>query len=114
MSAAAQLVFDGHNDVLLKLYRAGGMGQATSFVDGRSGAIDLPKSKVGGFGGGFGRCAAAFQGGDFGAQGVGFAFGRGSCGAGICFARLGIGAGGFFVQRVAAGGHFLRQAKDGV
>lgn len=53
MSAAAELVFDGHNDVLLKLYREGGMGQAASFVDGRSGAIDLPKTKVGGFGGGF-------------------------------------------------------------
>jgi hypothetical protein len=48
VSAAAQLVFDGHNDVLLKLYRDGGMGQAASFVDGRSGAIDLPKTKVGG------------------------------------------------------------------
>jgi membrane dipeptidase len=29
------------------------MGQAASFVDGRRGAIDLPKTKVGGFGGGF-------------------------------------------------------------
>ena len=53
MSAAAELVFDGHNDVLLKLYSEGGMGQAASFVDGRSGAIDLPKTMVGGFGGGF-------------------------------------------------------------
>jgi membrane dipeptidase len=52
-TAASPLIFDGHNDVLLKLYRAGGKSAAESFVDGRDGAIDLPSSKVGGFGGGF-------------------------------------------------------------
>ncbi|SFJ96790.1 dipeptidase [Celeribacter neptunius] len=46
-------VFDGHNDVLLKLYRAGGLAAAESFISGCEGAIDLPKSQAGGFGGGF-------------------------------------------------------------
>lgn len=45
--------FDGHNDVLLKLYRAGGVSAARSFVDGRDGAIDAPSAKLGGLGGGF-------------------------------------------------------------
>lgn len=49
----APAVFDGHNDVLLKLYRAGGISAAETFVTGRDGAIDLPKAAVGGFGGGF-------------------------------------------------------------
>ncbi|WP_432612876.1 dipeptidase [Litoreibacter halocynthiae] len=47
------LVFDGHNDVLLKLYRAGGVSASDSFVTGREGAIDMPSAKTGGFGGGF-------------------------------------------------------------
>lgn len=47
------LVFDGHNDVLLKLYRAGGVAAAESFVTGCPGAIDVPQAKAGGFGGGF-------------------------------------------------------------
>lgn len=46
-------VFDGHNDVLLKLYNAGGVSAAQSFVDGCPGHIDVPRSKAGGFGGGF-------------------------------------------------------------
>lgn len=46
-------IFDGHNDVLSKLYRAGGMSQVTTFQTGRDGAIDLPKAQAGGFGGGF-------------------------------------------------------------
>lgn len=49
----APAIFDGHNDVLLKLYRAGGVGAAESFVSGCGGAIDLPRAQEGGFGGGF-------------------------------------------------------------
>lgn len=48
-----QLVFDGHNDVLSKIFRSGGMSKALSFVDGRDGAIDITKARVGGFAGGF-------------------------------------------------------------
>jgi len=47
------LVFDGHNDVLLKLYNQGGPSAAESFVTGRDGAIDVISAKAGGFGGGF-------------------------------------------------------------
>ncbi len=46
-------IFDGHNDVLSKLYRAGGMAAAESFVAGRDGALDAAKAKAGGFAGGF-------------------------------------------------------------
>ncbi len=46
-------IFDGHNDVLLKLYRAGGLSAADTFLAGRDGAIDLVKAKAGGFSGGF-------------------------------------------------------------
>ena len=49
----APVVFDGHNDVLLKLYRAGGLAVADSFLTGRVGAIDAARAKAGGFGGGF-------------------------------------------------------------
>lgn len=44
-------IFDGHNDVLLRLFQSG--GDAGSFLTGRDGAIDLPSAKAGGFGGGF-------------------------------------------------------------
>ncbi len=47
------LIFDGHNDVLLQLYRAGGVAAAEQFITGRDGAIDSPRSAAGGFGGGF-------------------------------------------------------------
>lgn len=47
------VIFDGHNDVLLKLYKAGGLSAAETFGTGMPGAIDLPKAQVGGFGGGF-------------------------------------------------------------
>ena len=47
------LVFDGHNDFLLKIFCAGGLSEAHRFVDGYDGAIDLPKAKSGGFAGGF-------------------------------------------------------------
>lgn len=53
MEDTTPLVFDGHNDVLLKLYRAGGRSASESFVTGRDGAIDLPSAMAGGFGGGF-------------------------------------------------------------
>lgn len=46
-------VFDGHNDVLLRLYLAGGLTASESFVAGGDGAINLPSAKAGGFGGGF-------------------------------------------------------------
>ena len=46
-------IFDGHNDVLLKLHRAGGLKATQGFLTGRDGAIDLPKARAGGFGGGF-------------------------------------------------------------
>jgi membrane dipeptidase len=47
------LIFDGHNDVLLKLLMAGGRPAVKGFTDGRDGHIDLPKARRGGFGGGF-------------------------------------------------------------
>ena len=46
-------IFDGHNDVLLKLYSAGGVSAAHGFVSGQAGAIDVPSARKGGFGGGF-------------------------------------------------------------
>src|SRR6185437_8042928 len=45
----AVTVFDGHNDVLLRLRKDG-----TSFFDRTPGAqLDLPRAREGGFGGGF-------------------------------------------------------------
>ena len=45
-----QLVFDGHNDVLLRLRRSGKMPAYKAFLDGEvEGHIDLPKAKQGGF-----------------------------------------------------------------
>ena len=52
-NAASPAIFDGHNDVLLKLYRAGGRQASQGFVTGCDGAIDVPRAKTGGFGGGF-------------------------------------------------------------
>jgi membrane dipeptidase len=46
-------IFDGHNDVLLQLYRAGGISAVQGFLEGNDGAIDLPSALEGGFGGGF-------------------------------------------------------------
>lgn len=51
--ATTPAVFDGHNDALLKLYRAGGMSAVDHFLNGMDGAIDVPKARAGGFGGGF-------------------------------------------------------------
>lgn len=53
MPDTTPLVFDGHNDVLLKIFRVGGVASAKSFIEGRDGAIDLGKARAGGFGGGF-------------------------------------------------------------
>ena len=46
------LIFDGHNDVLLKQFE-GGRAARTAFSTGNDFHIDVPKAKVGGFGGGF-------------------------------------------------------------
>ncbi len=53
MASVGTVFFDGHNDVLSKIYRAGGISQVRGFIDGRDGAVDLPKAQAGGFGGGF-------------------------------------------------------------
>ena len=46
-------VFDGHNDVLLRLWRHDGPDAVAAFLDGEErGHIDLPKSQAGGFAGG--------------------------------------------------------------
>jgi membrane dipeptidase len=47
------MIFDGHNDVLLKLLVNGGVKAASSFITGREGHIDIPRANIGGFGGGF-------------------------------------------------------------
>ena len=46
-------VFDGHNDVLLRLYKAGDMDGRTFFEAGETGDLDLPRALKGGFAGGF-------------------------------------------------------------
>lgn len=46
-------IFDGHNDVLLQLWRAGGPSAATLFTTGRDGHLDLPRARRGGLAGGF-------------------------------------------------------------
>jgi membrane dipeptidase len=46
-------IFDGHNDVLLRLHRHGGADAATKFLEGEDkGHLDLPKARQGGFAGG--------------------------------------------------------------
>ena len=46
-------VFDGHNDVLLRLRRAGGEDPAKRFLEGEeAGHIDLPRARAGGLAGG--------------------------------------------------------------
>ena len=46
-------VFDGHNDVLLRLWKHDGADAVKAFLDGEErGHIDLPKSRAGGFAGG--------------------------------------------------------------
>lgn len=53
MSNKLPLVFDGHNDVLSRMYRAGEREDVSPFITGRGGAVDVPKAQAGGFGGGF-------------------------------------------------------------
>ena len=47
------LIFDGHNDVLSRMHRAGERADVSPFITGRDGTVDVPKAKAGGFGGGF-------------------------------------------------------------
>jgi membrane dipeptidase len=47
------MIFDGHNDVLTKLWLAGARDAVPGFLNGRLGQVDLPRAKAGGFGGGF-------------------------------------------------------------
>ena len=46
-------VFDGHNDVLLRLHRRAGADAIAAFLQGEEkGQLDLPKARKGGFAGG--------------------------------------------------------------
>jgi membrane dipeptidase len=46
-------IFDGHNDVLLRLYLRGGADAPRAFLDGEAkGQLDLPMARQGGFAGG--------------------------------------------------------------
>ncbi len=46
-------IFDGHNDVLLRLHLRGGADAVTAFLQGEEkGHLDLPKAQAGGFAGG--------------------------------------------------------------
>lgn len=47
------VVFDGHNDVLLRLGGRDGGGPGAFFERGDQGHLDLPRAREGGFGGGF-------------------------------------------------------------
>jgi membrane dipeptidase len=47
------LIFDGHNDVLGKLYMKKSARPHREFLDGYEAHIDVPKAKAGGFAGGF-------------------------------------------------------------
>src|SRR4051794_38241568 len=47
------LVFDGHNDALLRLYAAGPGAETTFLEHNETGHLDLPRAAAGGFGGGF-------------------------------------------------------------
>src|SRR4051794_5536557 len=47
-------IFDGHNDVLLRLWRHQSADPVRAFLDGgRKGQLDLPMARAGGFAGGF-------------------------------------------------------------
>src|SRR5260370_34358121 len=46
-------IFDGHNDVLLRLYRRGGPDAPRAFLEGEAkGQLNLPMARQGGFAGG--------------------------------------------------------------
>ncbi len=46
-------VFDGHNDLLLRLYRADDRDGSSFFEEGETGDLDFPRALKGGFAGGF-------------------------------------------------------------
>lgn len=46
-------VFDGHNDVILRLWRGGPEGLEARFAESRDGHLDLARARAGGFVGGF-------------------------------------------------------------
>jgi len=46
-------IFDGHNDVLLRLWKGGAEGAAERFKSSDAGHIDLARARTGGFRGGF-------------------------------------------------------------
>lgn len=48
----ANLVFDGHNDVLLRIWKAGGEADARFLTGEEGGHIDLPRARKGGLAGG--------------------------------------------------------------
>ncbi len=50
---AFPVVFDGHNDVLLRLGGPDGVGPGAFFERGDQGHLDLPRAREGGLGGGF-------------------------------------------------------------
>ena len=52
-NAQAPVVFDGHNDVLLRLSDLGPEAAVQNFINGCAFHIDAPKARAGGFGGGF-------------------------------------------------------------
>ncbi|ACL22979.1 dipeptidase [Chloroflexus aggregans] len=52
-TAAWPLIFDGHNDVILELYRPQPGKERDFFHPSPHGHLDLPRARVGGFGGGF-------------------------------------------------------------
>jgi membrane dipeptidase len=54
MTSSRQIpIFDGHNDVLLRLYKRGGADAPRAFLDGEGkGHLDLPMAQQGGFAGG--------------------------------------------------------------
>src|ERR1700704_2684493 len=46
-------IFDGHNDVLLRLHKRGGADGPRAFIEGEGkGHLDLPMARQGGFAGG--------------------------------------------------------------
>lgn len=53
ISATTPPIFDGHNDVLLKLFMGKNGADVAGFASGCAGHIDVPRAQAGGFGGGF-------------------------------------------------------------
>jgi len=53
VTSKTPLIFDGHNDALLKLSSLGGPAAAEQFLRGMTAQLDTPKAREGGFGGGF-------------------------------------------------------------